>query len=959
MPSSENSNKNQKKTVSALPFVAASFYLLLSFKQIAFASEVQFNFSIPIQPLRQSLIEIGDITGASLVYPSTLIEFKMGNQVNDKLPLDTALNELLRDSNIRFSRGKSGIYTLYRQSKPYGFLSRLFSRTDNSSSSNNLGHVNEGTIEEIVTVGSRSIRHHAQDFTVPVDVFSSENLDQSHHLELGKIISSLAPSFNFPISTQSDGTDAFRPSTLRGLAPDQLLVLINGKRRHQGALLHTSNTVGRGTTGTDFNAIPTAAIKNIEILRDGAAALYGSDAIAGVINIELKDDHDSTEISFERGQTSSGDGDSEQLSVGHGTALWNNGFLHASLSYSRRLPTNRANLNADCIYANSCTEISTDTFQSFNARELNAKRDNYRIGDSEFRQLSSAINFSMPINENTDIYGNMLWSQQDHITAGFFRSANSILSNPIHRYNGDLINQGEAYRIDGFLPLINTLSEDRSFNLGMSADRPNSWSWDASLGFGENSFEYQIKDSLNASLVSLEGKSPSTAFAGELYHSLLTSDVNFRRTMRWGSIAVGALWRQDFYELKEGEKLSYHDYDTVNDNSLGQFDASRGIQVFPGYTPDNSTHQRRNSQAIYLNAEWDMTSKLKTAGAVRLEHFSDVGNNLTFKVSGSYRISPSLKIRAGVNTGFRAPSLQQQFYSDISNQFIVLDDQLQQVRVATIDQQKSDSLGLNIKPLIEETSINTSLGLVFSASENWSASIDLYDIRIQDRIVISNIIPQGMNDTLDLYLRDIGADTAHVFFNGIDTRTQGVDIYSEYHKNFGDTAMTLSFSANYNKTRILNFHSLGAEAELQTHDNSYFSSQNKSIIEEWQPNWRGLASARLNRQQWRLNLEAEGFGSYAVEESNGDRQRYSGKVLVNLNLGYQFQSGLSVSFGANNVFDETPEKNRIGQTGNGKIVDGNSSTVIESPGVFQYSRRTTPFGFNGAYYFLNISKRWD
>jgi iron complex outermembrane recepter protein len=959
MPVLESSNRARKKNTAILSLILVSLYLHYCFAQTAFAAEAQFNFTIPIQPLRQSLIEIGDITGASLVYPSALIEFKMGHQVNGQLSLDAALDQLLKDSSIHFNRGKSGIYTFYRSPQSDNFLNRFFSQFNRTDNSNRLTHDHEDTIEEIVTVGSRSKRHHARDLTVAVDVLSSEDFTQSHHLELGKRISSLAPSFNFPISTQSDGTDAFRPSTLRGLAPDQLLVLINGKRRHQSALLHTSNTVGRGTTGTDFNAIPTAAIKNIEILRDGAAALYGSDAIAGVINIELKDDRDSTEITFERGQTSAGDGDSEQFSLAHSATVREKGFIHGSLSYSRRHPTNRANLNADCIFANSCTEISNDTFQSLDLRELNANRDNYRIGDSEFKQLSAAMNISIPLSDHVDIYGNLLWSQQDHITAGFFRSANDTLSNPIQRYNGDFINQGEAYRPHGFLPLINTLSEDRSFSIGIAGNRPNTWNWDVNVSFGENDFEYHIKESLNASLVSFEGQSPSSAFAGNLYHSLFTVDLNLRRIMPWGSIATGALWRQDSYHLQEGEELSYYDYDTVNGGSLGQFDASRGIQVFPGYTPDNATRKDRTSQAIYFNSEWDITSKIQLASAVRFEHFTDIGNHWSFKASASYQLTPSLKIRAGANTGFRAPSLQQQFYSDLSNQFIVLNDQLQQVRVATIDQQKSDSLGLQIKPLKEETSINTSLGLVFSPTDNWSASIDLYNINIQDRIVISNIMTQGMNDTLDLYLHDIGADAAHVFFNGIDTRTQGIDISSQYYKTIGDTEMTLSLSANYNKTRILDYHSLGVDAEFKTHDNSYFSSQNKSIIEEWQPNWRGLASATFSRRQWQLKLEAEGFGSYAVEESNGDRQRYSGKTLVNLNLSYQFQHGLTLALGANNIFDETPERNNIGQKGKGKIIDGNSSTVIESPGVFQYSRRTTPFGFNGAYYFLNISKHWD
>ena len=935
------------------------FLTLLTLCQTGLCADHQFEFEVSVQPLKQSLIDFGELTGKSLIYSTSMVEYKMGNRVQGVQTLDSALTTLLEGSNIYFKLGESGIYTLYHQPQAYGFLSRFFSRFQQDDANQISSSDSYDQIEEVVTVGSRSNLYHARDLTVPVDVFSETDLNKSTHLELGRQIQSLAPSFTFPISTQSDGTDAFRPSTLRGLAPDQLLVLVNGKRRHQSALLHTSNTVGRGTTGTDFNAIAANSIKSVEVLRDGAAALYGSDAIAGVINIELKDNPYTTDISIHRGQTGAGDGDTEQLSFNHGQTLLERGFINFSLNHQNRQPTNRSNINASCIYANSCMQISNDTAQTSDAREIASDRNNFRIGDSDYKQWSTVINFGIPVNDKIEVYGNLLWSQQDHVTAGFFRSANNPESNPIYRFNGDLVNQGNAYREDGFLPLINTVSEDTSLSLGLQNNVNKNWQWDMSINYGSNDFEYRIEDSLNASLVSLTGTSPSKAYAGSLSHSLLTWDFDLVHRTSWGSLAMGTTLRQDTYQIQKGEELSYFDYDTANNNSLGTFDASRGIQVFPGYTPDNEVDKRRNSQAFYVNAEWSVTNDLKSAAAIRYENFDNLGNHISFKLSGSYQLTPSTRLRAGVNTGFRAPSLQQQLYSDISNQFVLLNDQLQQIRVTTINHEQSSALGINTQPLQEERSINTNLGLVFSPNSRWFSSIDFYNIYIRDRIVISNIMPEGLNTELDGYLNNIGANASHAFFNGIDTKTRGVDVYSEYNRVFGSANVQLSLSANYTETEIVGYHAFSEHPDFQLEQDRYFSSQSESIIEEWQPNWRSIASANVAWQHWELTAEAESFGSYTVEESNGDRQEYGSRTLVNVNVDYRFNNGLTLSLGVNNLFDEVPEENTIGQTGQGNIVDADMAVVAQSAGVFQYSRRTTPFGFNGAYYFLTLNQRWD
>lgn len=494
-------------------------------------------------------------------------------------------------------------------------------------------------------------------------------------------------------------------------------------------------------------------------------------------------------------------------------------------------------------------------------------------------------------------------------------------------------------------------------SLGISGDKDTLWRWDLSLNYGENRFDYDITDSLNASLVSLTGDSPENADPGDLFHSLTTLDFDISSRTHWGSLAAGLQWRRDHYRIDAGEPVSFLDYDTVNGSSIGGLDASSGIQVFPGYTPENAISEQRHSQAVFVSAEWNISDQWQANGALRFEHFSDVGNHWSFKLSSAYQWTPSLKIRAGINTGFRAPSLQQRFYSDISNQFVQIGDDLQQLRVATINRDQLETLGINTAPLKEETSFNTNLGLSWMPSDRWYWSLDLYTIDINDRIVISNITATGFDPVLDDYLMDIGAEAYHGFYNGIDTRTQGVDLFGQYQRDLGDALLSLSLSANYNDTRVTKRHEMNHKTGSV--GLGIFSSHSESIIEDWQPDWRSVARAGLAWEHWQVSLEAESFGDYRVEERNGDEQRYASKTLINLRTEYHWADGWQVALGANNVFGTTPEKNRIGQTGQGVIVDGDLNPVVSSPGVFQYSRRTTPFGFNGAYYYLSVQRVWD
>ncbi|TFG82702.1 MAG: ligand-gated channel protein, partial [Chromatiales bacterium] len=315
----------------------------------------------------------------------------------------------------------------------------------------------EEIMVEIVTIGTRTAGRTVDESPVPVDLLSSEALTKTGQTEVGRMLQSLAPSFNFSSSTISDGTDSLRPATLRGLGPDQTLVLVNGKRRHGSALVHVNTSVGRGTAGTDLNAIPASSIKRIEILRDGAAAQYGSDAIAGVINIVLKDNSEGGQISTSYGQYSKGDGETFVASLNQGLEIGDGGSLNLDVEYRNRGRTNRAGLTGTCQYVGSCSDIGGGVMQTTDAREIIFNRQNFRIGDAESDQFSAVANFSIPIVDDVELYLFSTYSDTDSTSGGFYRRANQPELNPVFEFDGTTpVNDGDAFYADGFLPLINT-----------------------------------------------------------------------------------------------------------------------------------------------------------------------------------------------------------------------------------------------------------------------------------------------------------------------------------------------------------------------------------------------------------------------------------------------------------------------------------------------------------------------
>lgn len=823
------------------------------------------------------------------------------------------------------------------------------------------------TVDSVVVVGTRSIGRRALQAPVPIDVVEREQLSLTGQSETGRIIQMLVPSFNFSSSSISDGTDALRPATLRGLGPDQTLVLINGKRRHKSALLHVNTSVGRGTAGTDYNAIPSSAIKRIEVLRDGAAAQYGSDAIAGVINIILKDDVGTGDANLYWGQTYEGDGDTWIGNANYGMRVGTDGFLNLTAEWRDRYRTNRAGLSGTRQYdwveedpgraADNTIEITDDEGNVieekpvwFDSREYTFDRQNFRIGDADSSQKVGFYNFGLPIIGNMELYSFGGYSTRQNNSAGFYRRANQADRTVTDIYP------------DGFLPEINTDIEDVSLALGVD------WTHDAtdlnvdvSVIHGLNTFDFFISNSMNASY---GAASPTSAEAGgfELSHTAFNLDVSYPLEYQSSliNLAGGVEFRREGYGIHAGEPVSW-----IN-AGLGVDKAAFGIQVFPGFRPDNEVDENRTNIAGYADFESYLSgqpgSGLLVGAAVRGEQYSDFGTTITGKATARYDVTNQIAVRAAGSTGFRAPSLQQLYFNNISTQFKPdaddLDgdgdlDELIPLEVRTFRNDSEEAGKLGIPELKEETAFNFSGGVVMKPLDKLWVTVDGFLIQIDDRIVLS-----GSFSSSDFeFLTEQGVESAQVFTNVAQTRTTGVDVAAGYlHAFENESLLNLKLAFTFADTEVIG--DVEAPEILVNLKDTLFPSQERSMIEEWQPNTRINFSADYIIGDLTIGGALRYFGEYTVQEGSGDdpaRQTYGGKWLTDLQTNYKLNKGLSLTIGANNLFDAVPDENKIGQSRGGQLVDGAGEVIVDSPGVFTYSRRSAPFGFNGGLYYAKLT----
>ena len=779
---------------------------------------------------------------------------------------------------------------------------------------------------EQVTVGSRTPGADAEK-AVPVDVITHDQIAASGVRETAQVIALLTPSFNFPRPTITDGTDTVRPATLRGLGPDQVLVLINGKRRHQSALVHLNGSIGRGSTGVDLNAIPVSAIDHIEILRDGAAAQYGSDAIAGVINIVLESGITRPDLTSTFGlSTGSFNGNQctpNGLTCTEGGAIdfSDGGLFDAGGSWGIPAGKGSVTVAAEYRHHNRTNRASFDPRDQIvpgDAASNAVAEPNHRWGDPDTRDVMTFVNGSVPLNraETRFLYGFGGYSRRTANSAGFYRRAL------------DARNWPQIYPL-GFLPVIEPTVVDASGTAGLRGVY-RKWTYDASGQYGHNSFGFTIGDTLNVSLGPSLPPNKTRFDAGSLTLNQFVGNVDVSRPFHVPrlagplNVAVGGEYRRESYRITAGEPDSYGDGGVPN-----QFGgrAAIGAQVFPGFRPSNEVDESRSSAAGYVDVEANVLAWLRLGVAGRAEHYSDFGGTVDGKLTVRVQPDPRVVVRGSVSTGFRAPSLAQSFFSSTATNFLNLGQGLVPVESLTLPVASAPAQVLGAAPLQPENSVNASAGVVLSPTTALNVAIDYYRIAIDDRIVLSGNFTAAPIAAL---LAPFGANSARFFTNAIDTRTHGVDVAANYRIGLNASG-DVRLRAGYNNTRSRVVGSIATPPQLAGFESVLFDRIEQRRIECGQPEDSVRLGADWHRNRLGVNLDLARYGKYCSFTLNpADDQEYAPKWLTDLEASYR-AAGYLLAAGVQNLFDVFPDRN----------------TTVNSFNGIQTFPSHSPFGMNG------------
>ena len=792
---------------------------------------------------------------------------------------------------------------------------------------------------EVVVTGTRVAARTRYESLAPIDVLSSEALKSQGTTELAEALATMAPSLDFPRPAITDGTDHIRPATLRGLAPDQVLVLVNSKRRHQSALVNVNGSVGRGSAAVDLNAIPLAAIETVEVLRDGASAQYGSDAIAGVINLRLRNarqggdasitygEYD-TEVETERGQRGASDGATMTATGWVGLPIGPEGFLTLSAEYRDRDPTSRGD---------------------FDIRVPGAPVTS-RYGDAEVRDITGYINGGLPLGDEWGVYGWAGYQNREGSSAAFPRIFNDARNVP-------------AIYPNGFLPLITTDIDDLAAAWGARGPW-GKWDTDVSIVYGRDEVNYGVENSLNTSY---GGASQVSFDAGAMTYDQLTFNAGVVRGFEVGNLpeplnlAFGVEARRESYQIEAGEPASYNRGPVAG--------APAGSQGFPGFQPSNELDEDRTAYSIYVDVEAQLTSKLLASVAVRGEDYSDFGSAVTGKIAARFDFTDSFAIRGNVSTGFRAPGLQQEFFTSTATNFI----NGVPFEIGTFPATSAVATTLGAQPLDAEKSRNYSLGAVFRMG-GFEATVDAYRIDIRDRIVLS----ENLNTPeVAALIAPFGATVARFFINGVETRTDGIDVVAKY--SLGTERLgRFSFTAagNWNDTEVREVPSTNVIdnicvgqpapctppvlfARINTLSFENGTPDNKiSLGADWSI---PLGGTRLD-----VNLQGTRYGE-VIEPGVPTTAEINAGIPDARDLHIQpdwlvdfgvtarlLEEKLGLTLGVDNVFDQYPDRLPVSRA---LPVPPGGTVNLNSTNALAFSRYS-PYGFNGRFVYARMAYSW-
>lgn len=835
----------------------------------------------------------------------------------------------------------------------------------------------EANLEEIIITGSRARPRTVSDSPVPVDVFNTETISEVAFTDTNDVLKTLVPSFNISRQPISDGGTFIRPAQLRGMPTDKTLVLVNSKRRHRSALVSIG---GSGTQGPDIATIPTAALKTVEVLRDGAAAQYGSDAIAGVINFILKDNTEGASLTVSTGGYAEGDGDQVTVQGNIGMPLGESGFLSISGEFSETEATSRGEQYCESWF---CLDPSNPVYNpdaGYAAYTTDptflAGVDDANIGQGPYVQpwgspnteaVRVFFNSGYDLGGGIELYAFGNYSNSSADGGFYYRYPNNGTIEDLRRADGAIYSPLEKFP-GGFTPRFFGDVFDAALVGGIRGELSNGIAYDLSARGGSNKVEYTLKNTINPSM---GPDSPTSFRPGDLINEELQYQADFSVETGAALWAFGASYMDESYEVVGGDAASYAPgpYATpdpwdlcaadmtptasgsaaiANGSSLDCSSSSDpvykvvgvGSNGFPGNSPQFSETYTRDSYAAFVDISGDVTEDLFMQAAMRYEDYSDFDSELVGKIAGKFDITDNFGFRASFGTGFRAPTPGQQGTINVSTR---LPNGLP-VATGLFPANSDVALALGSSPLTPELATNYTFGITASIGE-LDLTVDMYRIDVEDRTYAISTRDVSTDPTSgDAYgnyqaLVAAGIPGAEsiggvlYFANAFDTKTQGVDVVATYPLSWGNDSETLlTASMNFNKS------------EFETDPSAYLNAENTYDFENGDPQWRGVVTARHMIGDLTLMGRANIYGSYENSNPVGGVltvQEYDPVMQFDIEGRYQFDEIFSLALGGRNIFDEYPQKDELGDYCCGALYP--TGTPVSWDGSYYYMRITADF----------------
>lgn len=840
------------------------------------------------------------------------------------------------NNTVADSKGK---YTLSSdQSFPWtitvsyaGYVAREFTITKGSN--HNISLLEIVSLQSVTIVGSRGRPRTDVNRPVPVDIISAKELQNTGQVELGQQLQFASPSFNSAKYGINGSLVYANYATLRGLGPDQLLVLVNGKRRHQFSIPHIGFSIARGAVVTDLNTIPVLAIEQTEILRDGASAQYGSDAIAGIVNLGLRNKVNQGIFKTQVGGTNEGDGGTWMSTVNYGFKLGKEkSFLNLTFQYEKLGETNRSDPYIGTIYS-STKRIDDSTRAARGKYPATAPFKIGVFGNSQIKSPQFFINAGYPLKNNWALYSFGGYSFKKAIGYGFFR--NAIPSNA---------NSNPSLFPDGYVPVFPAEDKDYSAVFGITRMVLKGWNMDFSTGFGKNEVDRFARNTSNASM---GASSPTEFFVGNSSFSQITTEANLSKNyeglwkMKSLNLALGSQFRVDRYKLNRGD---------VNSYAVGPLAASSGktpgVQGIAGTSPQDEANETRSNIGIYADVEADITERFLIATAIRYENYSDFGGNFSGKIASRFNLTKNIAIRGSINKGFRAPSLQQIFNSATAT--LVQSGQIRFTKQYRSDDPLLDSIG--IENPIPEISWNYNLGLTVKAGNKFLFTADAYQINITDKIIISEALTVNNIATLKRRLQGSSLQQISFFTNHVNTSTKGIDIVASYKTGIGKGNLSTSLGMTFNKTEITEIKKTPDSLQAGTTARiAIIDTINIALIETAQPRQKIIFSAAYHIGKFDVVGRLNHFGGVAAWEKPTGlphiKQEFGAKTLLDASVSFYITSKIQLTAGGNNITNQYPDKvlPTLSAYGTG-----------QSP----YNRNVNQFGFSGTFYYGALTVRF-